>query len=172
MHNQPIETSSNLLLIAILFFSVASFALESDKEQDVQWNADSAVSTIEGDIRILNLTNNVKVTQGTIEIKGNQAIFEYSVATGELQRVTVHGTPAHYQQQLDAEENMVVGTSETMVFYTDTLDGETVLELIRNANIESPDSTMRCTEITYLADRALIREARVCEGVLSTTPTN
>ena len=170
MRNQLTNALEYSLPIALWLIASASFSLETDKEQDVQWNADSAVTNIEGDIRNLNLTGNVKVTQGTIIITGNQAVFEYRNSTGELQRVTVLGSPADYQQQLDVEGNIFMGTSETMLFYTDTLDGETVLELIGNAEIESPDSTMRCEQITYLADRALIREATVCEGVLSTQP--
>ena len=172
MHDQLIKAIRNLLPIAILVFSHSSFTLESDKDQDVIWNADDASMSIEGDIRIWKLTNNVKVTQGTLQITGNQAIFEYSVSTSELQKVTVNGDPVHYQQLLGTNEGMVVGTSEILLFYTDALDGETILELIGNANIESPDSTMSCVAITYLADRDLIREATgPCEGVLS-TPKN
>ncbi len=171
MNHQTIRTSRYLLLAAPLLFASATFSLETDKDQPVQWNADDAKMIIDGDVRTWNLNNNVKVTQGTIEITGNQAIFEYSVSTGELQRVTVYGNPAHYQQQLDADENIVVGTSETMLFYTDESDGETILDLVGNANIESPDTTMKCNTISYLADRALIREANVCQGVLS-NPTN
>lgn len=172
MRNRPIKAWRNPLLCAVLFFSLASFTLETDKDQDVIWKADDARMTIEDEVRIWKLTNNVKVTQGSIEIEGSQAIFEYSVATGELQKVTFNGNPVHYQQLLGTSEGMVIGTSEIMLFYTDTLDGETVLELIGDANIQSPDSTMSCVAITYLADRDLIRETTgPCEGVLS-TPNN
>ena len=51
--------------------------------------------------------------------------------------------------------------------YSDELD-ETILELVGNANIESPDSTMSCAAIIYIADQDLIREATgPCQGMLS-----
>ena len=70
----------------------------------------------------------------------------------------MHGTPVRFQQQLDEDGALVIGTSDTLLFYSDELD-ETILELVGNANIESPDSTMRCEAIVYISDRDLIREA-------------
>ena len=159
-----------LLLSVFLLAANSAAALESDKEQDVQWNADDANMSVAGDVRTWNLANNVKVTQGTLEIIGNSAVFEISVESGEFQKVTVTGSPAQYRQQLDMDENIVEGTSQTMLLYTDSLDGETVIELIGDANIVSPDESMNCASIVYLADQALIRRANgVCQGVLSNT---
>jgi lipopolysaccharide transport protein LptA len=165
----PYKISRCLLLSAFLLATSSAAALESDKEQDVQWTADDAKSSVAGDVRIWNLANNVKVTQGTLEILGNEAVIEYSGESGELQKVTITGSPAQYRQQLDMDENIVEGTSQTMLLYTDSLDGETVIELIGDANIVSPDSSMNCATIIYLADKALIRSANVCQGVLSNT---
>jgi lipopolysaccharide transport protein LptA len=159
-----------LMHLLFLLSASSAAALESDKAQDVQWTADDLNMVVNGDVRILNLANNVKVLQGTLEIIGNNAVFEYSVESGELQKVTVTGSPAHYRQQLDRDENIVEGSSQTILLYTDSLDGETIIELIGEASIVSPDSSMNCATIVYLADQALIREASgVCEGVLSST---
>ena len=71
---------------------------------------------------------------------------------------------------MDEDGALVKGTSDTLIFYTDELD-ETILELLGNANIESPDSTMRCEAIVYISDRDLIREATgPCQGTLSSQP--
>tara|TARA_B100000929_G_scaffold55269_1_gene41105 strand:- start:4154 stop:4510 length:357 start_codon:yes stop_codon:yes gene_type:complete len=116
------------------------------------------------------MAENVKVTQGSLEILGNEAIFEYSVSTNELTRVIVQGMPVHYQQQLDEDGSMVTGTSNTLLFYTDELYNETILELVGDADIRSPDSAMSCAAIIYIVDRDLIKEATgPCEGTLSTT---
>lgn len=173
MLNQIIKAPQKLLLAALLCYSNAAFTLETDKQQDVQWSSDGdAKMRMEGDVRILTYIENVKVTQGTLLITGSEAIFEYSASTNELIKVTIYGNPVRYQQQLDADEGMVEGSSQTMLFYTDTVDGETILEMIGDASIESPDSKMSCVAITYLADRDLIREAKgPCQGVLS-TPTD
>jgi lipopolysaccharide transport protein LptA len=165
-----LRTETALIALVILawnhFYSIA--ALENDKEQSVTWNADQAKMNPEGELRILDLIGNVKVIQGSLEITGNHAVFEYGAADNELKKVTVVGSPVHYKQQLDMEKSMVVGTSETLMFYTDEVENQTILKLIGKANIESPDSAMSCASITYLADQDLIREAiGPCEGVLS-----
>ena len=145
--------------------------LESDKDQQVLWSSDGdSTMTIQGNIRVLEMSANVRVTQGTLEILGDEAIFEYDANSNELTKVTVHGTPVRFQQQLDEDGALVIGTSDTLLFYSDELD-ETILELVGNANIESPDSTMRCEAIIYISDRDLIREAAgPCQGMLSSQP--
>jgi lipopolysaccharide transport protein LptA len=146
-------------------------SLESDKHQSVLWRADGdSTMSMDGDTRSLVMTENVRVTQGTLEILGDEAVFEYRASTNELTRVTVHGSPVNYQQQLDEDGAIVKGSSDTLLFYTDEIENETVLELVGNAVIESPDSAMSCASIIYIADRDLIREATgPCEGILSTT---
>ena len=160
----------HLLLVCISLSTGFVMSLESDKNQRVLWSSDGdSTMSVEGNTRILGMTENVKVTQGTLEILGNEAIFEYTASTNELTRVTVRGTPVHYQQQLDEDGSIVVGTSNTLLFYTDETTNETILELIGNADIQSPDSTMSCEAIIYIANRDLIREATgPCEGTLST----
>jgi len=159
------------IVTAAIAMAGTSVSLESDKDQSVLWRADGdSTMSIEGDTRLLTMTENVKVTQGTLEIIGNEAIIELNAATNEFQRVTVNGTPVHYQQQLDEDGTIVKGTSDTLLFYTDEIGNETILELVGNAVIESPDSAMSCASIIYIADRDLIREATgPCEGMLSTT---
>jgi lipopolysaccharide transport protein LptA len=157
-----------IVLVGNHFYGIA--ALENDREQNVSWNADQAKMNPVGELRILDLIGNVKVIQGSLEITGNHAVFEYGAADNELKKITVTGSPVHYRQQLDMEESMVIGTSDTLMFYTDEVENQTILELIGKAHIESPDSTMSCAAITYLADQDLIREAvGPCEGVLSPT---
>ncbi|MBS25373.1 MAG: hypothetical protein CMQ28_07005 [Gammaproteobacteria bacterium] len=146
-------------------------ALESDGDQQVLWSSEGdSTMSIQGNIRILEMSANVRVTQGTLEILGDEAIFEYEANSNELKKVTVSGSPVRYQQQLDEDGALVTGTSDMLLFYTDELD-ETILELLGNANIESPDSTMRCEAIVYISDRDLIREATgPCQGTLSSQP--
>ena len=159
-----------VLLFASLSLIIANrlSALESDKDQQVVWSSDGdSTMSIMGNSRILEMNTNVIVTQGTLEIRGNQATFEYRISNNELTKVTVHGTPVHYTQQLYENGDSVTGASNTLLFYTNELN-ETVLELLGNANIESPDSTISCSTIIYIADKDLIREAvGPCRGSLN-----
>ena len=161
----------NLAVCLGIILQPSVSALESDGDQQVIWSSEGdSTMSIQGNMRILEMSANVRVTQGTLEILGDEAIFEYEANSNELKKVTVSGSPVRYQQQLDEDGALVKGTSDTLIFYTDELD-ETILELLGNANIESPDSTMRCEAIVYISDRDLIREATgPCQGTLSSQP--
>ena len=152
-----------------LFISIQPNALESDREQQVTWSADgnSTMQIIEN-LRILEMTTNVIVNQGSLEIKGDQAIFEYEASTNELRKVQVYGSPVTYQQQLDKDQNMVSGFSDSLTLSNNDFE-ETILELDGNAKIQSPNSTISCQSIVYVVEKDLIREAAgPCEGALGT----
>ncbi|MFT6093042.1 MAG: lipopolysaccharide transport protein LptA [Pseudohongiellaceae bacterium] len=137
--------------------------------QNVEWSADGdSMMTETGNIRTFNLLENVIVTQGTLKIVGDSAILEQDKLTRELIRVTVHGTPVSYQQQLDPDGSTVNGTSDSILLFTEDATGETVIELAGNAHIVSPDTTMDCVAIVYLPNPDLIRKATgPCTGLLS-----
>lgn len=156
----------------LAFFSGGLNALESDKQQGIQFSSDggSTMST-SGELRTLQMKENVKITQGTLQITGDEAIFEYRADSNELIRVTVTGSPVRYQQQLDASGGLVTGTSDSLLLYTEPETGQTLLELIGTANINTPDSSMKCAAIVYLADQNIIRDAPgPCEGVINSQP--
>ena len=76
-----------------IFMNIELDALESDREQQVTWSADgnSSMQIIENR-RILEMTTNVIVNQGSLEIKGDQAVFEYEASTNTLRKVQVYDT--------------------------------------------------------------------------------
>tara|TARA_R110002073_G_scaffold154989_3_gene310258 strand:+ start:470 stop:997 length:528 start_codon:yes stop_codon:yes gene_type:complete len=146
-------------------------ALEADKDQELLWSADgdSRMSIANG-IRLVEMSNNVKITQGTLDIRGDAATIEYSISNNEVSKVTVTGSPVYYQQQLDSSDAPVKGSSNSLSFYTDDIDGTTIVELVGEAVIESPTSNLKCSSIIYIADLDLIREAPgPCSGVFNST---
>lgn len=167
MSKQLIRKYQHQLLAALILLPSFSLALEADKLQPLVYFTDGNTSMrIDGDYRIIEISENVRVTQGTLEILGDEAILEFNMATGELSKVTVYGNPAHYQQQADEDGGMVIGTSKTLIFYTDEIDGGSILELVDEASIKTPDSTMSCSSIIYAVDEGLIRDAPgPCTGV-------
>ena len=157
-----------LLCLTLLSVLTPSAALETDAQQEILWSADGG-STMhqEGNIQIWELNDNVNVTQGSLKITGDQAIIEIDAENNELLRVTVNGSPVNYQQQLDDSGAMVIGSSLSIEFYRDSIDEGMIIDLVGEARISSPDTTMNCAAITYLADRDLIREAQgPCQGSL------
>ena len=171
MHQQKTSYSSPRLMASIITFSCLiignAASLESDKAQELLWSADGdSRMSIQGGMRLVEMSNNVKITQGTLLIQGDAATIEYSISDNEVRKVTVVGSPVTYQQQLDSSDEPVKGSSNTISFYSDEGDGSTVVELIGEAVIESPSSNLKCSAIVYIADQDLIREAPgPCSGV-------
>lgn len=160
-----------LLGFAALTLSSNAFSLVTDKQEKVTWEAaGNSTMTVDSGLRTLTLEDSVIVTQGSLRITGDRAIFEYAVDSNELNRITVFGSPVGYSQQLSADGENVAGTSKELRLYSDKTTSESIVELIGDAAITSPDSTMNCVAITYLVDLDLIREAKgPCNGSLSST---
>jgi lipopolysaccharide export system protein LptA len=99
-------------------------------------------------------------------------VFEYSVSSNEIQRITVEGSPVNYSQTLSNDGSSVTGTSTSLALYSDAA-AQSIIELKGNASLNSPDSAMNCAAIVYLVDLDLIREATgPCSGSLDNTANN
>lgn len=156
------------LLTIVLSIPMATSAAESEPVTPVSWNHDGEFRvSIEGELRIVNMKENVIVVQGEIEVRGNEARFEYTLDTDELLRVTVTGTPVSYQQNSESADEAVSGTSDTLIIYNDETSQETIVELVGNAFLETPDSTMRCARIVHQTELDLVSGTGPCQGSLS-----
>ena len=143
--------------------------MAAQSQSPVNWSADGELLvTIENNRRILRMQDNVRISQDSINISGSSAIFEYTLDTQELLRVTVYGTPVIYSQASEGSAEPVTGKSDTLILYDDELTEDTVVEMIGNAFIKSPSSTMNCASIIYVTERDLVREALgPCQGALT-----
>lgn len=165
-----IQLPSSAILAIALAIPMLLSAAESEQVTPVSWNHDGEFRvSIEGELRIVNMKDNVIVMQGEIEVRGNEARFEYTLDTDELLRVTVTGTPVSYRQNSESAEEAVSGTSDTLVMYNDETSQETIVELLGNAFLETPDSTMRCARIVHQTELDLVSGTGPCQGSLSST---
>ena len=164
------DRARRLALAGLLCWTAGAPALENDSEQTIEWSADgnSSMSTENG-VRSLRMSDNVTITQGSLRIQGDEALLEFGTATNELSRVTVRGAPARYQQELDDAGGLVTGSGDTILFYDDE-DGNTVIEFVGNADINSRDMNTSCETILYLTELELIRASGNCAGAF--TPRN
>ncbi len=165
----PATRSRIIALLGCAFFAGSLTALESDREQPLQFSSLGNVTTsIVNDLRIVEMSDEVQITQGTMEVTGDEAIFEYDASSGELRRITVSGAPVRYSQQLNTAGNQVLGRSDTLLFYTDASSGETIIELVGNAEIQDSEAAWRCESITYIVEQELIpRSTGPCEGLMN-----
>ncbi len=166
-----------LACAGLLCWAAGAPALENDSAEPIVWRADggSSMSTEDG-ARFLQMTENVVITQGSLEISGDDALLEYGIESNELRRVTVQGAPARYRQSLDDSEadgradadgaGEVAGSGDTILLYTDD-DGNTVIELVGNAEIASRDMHTRCERILYVTELELIRASGNCVGAFT-----
>ena len=175
MNKRKIRGNSPSMLALIITLGclsiTSSFSLEADKDQELLVSADggSRMSII-GDIRLMEMSDNVIITRGTMEIRGDTATIETIMSSGEVSKVTVVGTPVYYQQQLDSSDEPVKGSSNSITFYSDEDDGATIVELVGEAVIESPSSNFKCSAITYIAELDLMRDSQgPCSGEFNTS---
>jgi len=154
-------------------FTFTSGAAETEPSLPVDWTADGQFNVrIENDVRIVELQDNVRVTQGGLAISGDQAIFEYTADSNDLIRVTVHGTPVQYRQEQEGSDTVVTGSSDTIILSEDEVTENTIVEMKGNATIRTPDSTTNCVGLIYDTVLNIIPSSTPpCSGSLS-SPTN
>lgn len=125
-----------LSLLLALTVSSSALALESDRDQPIEVNADR----FNGDEvkQTAVYSGNVVVTQGSMRLTG--ARLELSVTPKGYRRVAVTGKPAHFKQQRDpkkkhidewvhADANSIIYDEETD---TVTLSGKAALNRTEN----------------------------------------
>ncbi len=160
------------ILIGMGLAASLSYAAEQN-DSPVDWKAAGEVTmSSDNGIRIIEMSDEVEVTQGSIEVFGDHAVFEYAADTGRLIRATIDGTPVNYHQELENDGGTVTGSSDTLILFEDEITLETMIEMIGNANINTPDSSMNCAAILYNSTQNLIpRSTGPCGGSLI-SPSN
>lgn len=114
-------------IAALLAASSGAWALPEDADQPINIRAN------EGQLDRVSRTGvyrgDVQVDQGTLRIKADKMTVEYK--DQKVTRITFNGTPATYQQQLNADEEMVFANARTIVYHTQNerleLEGEAFL---------------------------------------------
>jgi lipopolysaccharide transport protein LptA len=162
-------------LFQISWTSPHLYAAEISINDKVIWSANGKSSMkIIGDSRIIEMEDNVEISQGTMKVKGDFAVIEYLVSTGELQKILVEGQPVHYQQRIGLSNDLASGTSASLSIDKETGDTSTnaisLITLVGNATLQSPSANMQCAAIIYAAELDLIREAEgPCKGELESS---
>lgn len=160
----PKKTSISLLTGCLLWLSNGA-ALETDKDQPLQWTADgNMVMRNEGDTRITDINRNVRIVQGSLVITGDTAVFEHDLDSGDLLKVTIEGSPAEYQQELDDNGGAVLGESQTIYYYA---SGEIIIEFVADAVFKQRGDNIACAEIKHFPDSGRTEYTGPCQAVLT-----
>jgi len=88
-----------LAVIILLFLSSHSVALESDRKQPLEINADATEGTL-GDGKAV-LSGNVEIRQGSMLVQADVA--EVEKVDGRVRSVVLTGKPVHLEQEIEEE---------------------------------------------------------------------
>ena len=133
---------TNLFLMSLLaLLSLPSSALESDKYQPINIEADRA--EFDRKAGTANYIGNVVLQQGSLIIYADKISL---IREGEeLQEAIATGKPARFQQQLDDSDALTKARSQTMRFDTN----KQKVTLLKEAFLKQGDNSFSGEQIIY-----------------------
>jgi lipopolysaccharide transport protein LptA len=155
----------SLCIAAFAAATTAAWSLSADREQELIYSADgnSTIATVEG-MRVVTVRENVFIKQGSMELRGDLAIFEYDQQNSELRKVSVTGRPASFQQEPDGGGEVITGSSEHIYYY---VGSDTRVEFVGTARFNQGGSVMNCVEIRHGIDSGTTEMTGPCRGTLA-----
>ncbi len=131
---------SYLLVLGLLFLSLPLMALESDRQQPLEVNADSTDGTL-GD-GITTLRGDVDIRQGTLHITADEA--EVKKTDGRVNSVIFRGKPAFLEQDIE-EQGLVQATANIIEYQV----ANGLVVLTGNADVKHPQYQISGESLTY-----------------------
>jgi lipopolysaccharide export system protein LptA len=127
-------------MLCLLSFSMSAVALESDRQQPLEINANATDGTL-GD-GITTMRGDVEIRQGTLHITADEA--EVKKADGRVQSVTFRGQPAYLEQEIE-EQGLVKATAGTIDYQVAT----GIVTLTGDADVQHPQYQISGDILTY-----------------------
>ena len=128
------------LLLCTLCSSLPLMALESDRQEPLEVNANSTDGTL-GD-GITTLRGNVDIRQGTLHITADEA--EVNKIDGRVNTVTFRGQPAFLEQEIE-QEGLVQATANVIDYQV----ASGLVTLTGNADVKHPQYQISGELLTY-----------------------
>lgn len=129
-------------IAAAALFSSSSFALPSDRNQQLSLVADRA--TYNDRTGITTYTGNVVIEQGTMRLQADSIIATLN-SKKEIQTITAKGQLAKFQQQIDTNKGLARGEAQQIVYNADT----GILTLSGKAYLYQNGSSIRGDSLKY-----------------------
>lgn len=132
-------------------------ALESDREQPVYLEADSAELNDQAAVSVYR--GNVKVTQGSTRIEGDEVTIQHH-PDRKPKLVIAVGKPATYRQEVEGEEQDFHAEALRMEYDVDS----DLITLIGEAVLIQGEDTFRSDRIVYDRAAALVKGGASAAG--------
>lgn len=139
---RPAFLKQVVCVTALALTSVTSFALPSDRNQQLSLVADRA--TYNDKTGITTYTGNVVIEQGTMKLQADSIVATLS-AKKEIQTITAKGQLAKFQQQIDSNKGLARGEAQTIVYNAET----GILTLTGKAYLYQDGSSIRGNSLKY-----------------------
>ena len=136
----PANLISPWLSLCLLCLSLPLMALESDRQQPLEVNANSTDGTL-GD-GVTTLRGDVEIHQGTLHITADEA--EVSKIDGRVSSVTFRGQPAFLEQEIE-DQGLVRATSNVIDYQV----ASGLVTLTGNADVKHPQYEISGELLTY-----------------------
>ena len=140
MASKLIPATRISLWLCLCCVSLPLAALESDRQQPLEVNANSTDGTL-GD-GITTLRGDVDIRQGTLHIKADEA--EVSKVDGRVNSVTFRGKPAFLEQEIE-EQGLVQATARTIEYQV----ANGLVTLTGAADVKHPQYQISGELLTY-----------------------
>lgn len=136
--------ASRLALLPLLgaLLAPGAIALPDDRQQPIYIESDRAER--DGQQGIMIYEGDVRLSQGSLKIRAERLVV-HTNADRQVQRVLAEGTPAHFEQQPEADDQPIAAQANTIRYEVDREQ----LELLTNAWIEQGSATMSGNRIDY-----------------------
>lgn len=129
-------------IAAIALSSASSFALPSDRNQQLSLVADRA--TYNDRTGITTYTGNVVIEQGTMKLQADSIVATLN-SKKEIQTITAKGQLAKFQQQVDSNKGLARGEAQTIVYNADS----GIITLTGKAYLSQNGSSIRGNSLKY-----------------------
>jgi len=138
-----ISSSSRVAALALLvMLPLPASALPEDADQPIHIRADTVEYDQNGNRVIYR--GSVQVDQGTLRVTAETMTIELQDGK-KVVRITAVDTPAHYQQQIQEDEELVRAKALTIIYHTQ----DERVDLLGEANLEQEGSTLTGDLIVY-----------------------
>ena len=134
------STSQILLLISCLSVVPSALALESDRQQPLEVNADSTDGML-GD-GVTTLSGHVEIKQGTLLIKADRA--EVDKTGGKVRQITLSGDTASLEQEIEGQ-GLVRAWAQTIEYKV----GTGMVILVGAAEVKHPQYEVSGEQLRY-----------------------
>ncbi|MCP4994430.1 MAG: lipopolysaccharide transport periplasmic protein LptA [Gammaproteobacteria bacterium] len=143
-------------LLSLLLFPALATALESDKNQPITIEADSA--ELDDHNKKTTYRGNVIVIQGSLKLNADTLIVTQKKLGAD--HMQAFGNPVKFQQKMDDDKGLVKGRSKQAEY---SADGE-MLYLVDDATIIKGGDTISSDRITYDRAKGVAKAGAAAEG--------